>query len=154
MRTTDVVSTQDVNSGDVRQDPNKHGAVTDLPLLAQTPPHVPGHDIKKELLDQSIQGDTTQQEISALMQMELEETQDDESIKNDLMKLQTNQMRPRDLVGKVSSAVKSRMSSVRGEQADIDVVEEETEQPEEAMQYSDDDQQLQTFSTSERLNEI
>lgn len=72
------------------------------------------------------------------MQVELEETQDDESIKNDLMKLQNNQMRPRELVGKVSSQVKSRMSSVRGEQAEIDVVEEETEPPEEMVQDSAD----------------
>lgn len=71
------------------------------------------------------------------MQVELEETQDDESIKNDLMKLQNNQMRPRELVGKVSSQVKSRMSSVRDEQAEIDEVEEETESPEEMVHFAD-----------------
>lgn len=47
MRTTDVVSTQDVNSGEVGTDPNKQGTVADLPLLAQTPPNVPGHDVKQ-----------------------------------------------------------------------------------------------------------
>ena len=71
------------------------------------------------------------------MQVEPEETQDDESIKNDLMKLQNNQMRPRELVGKVSSQVKSRMSSARDEQAEIDVVEEETESPEELVHFAD-----------------
>ena len=102
-----------------------YGMGIGLPIAAQTPHTILGKEINRQLLDQSIQGDTTQQEMSALKPLEMEEMHDDDSIKNDSQKQMLSYMkvtRPRELLGKVSSKVKSRLSSHMDDHGETDLV--------------------------------
>jgi len=58
-----------------------HGMGIGLPIAAQTPHTILGKDINRQLLDQSISSDTTQQEISTLKPLEMDEMHDDDSMK-------------------------------------------------------------------------